>query len=130
MTRKTQNFRLDEIKISQEPEKKNKYILLHTLGSKHSLFLKFGLFISYCKRKHFIKKFYQSCELKISSRPFFEASYLYHICNSKTIQICPNQDADLLRFHFTEYSLKIKKDLELVSSPSVLYNLLIKIFLL
>ena len=36
-------------------------------------------------------------------------------CHSKTTKICPNQLADLFRFHFSEHSLKIKKGLELVS---------------
>ena len=36
------------------------------------------------------------------------------MCNSKTIKICPNQHADLLRFLFTEDSLKIEKGVELV----------------
>ena len=36
------------------------------------------------------------------------------MCNSKTIQIFPNQYVDLLRFLFTEDALKIKKGLELV----------------
>ena len=44
-----------------------------------------------------------------------QATYIR--CNSKTIKICPNQHADLFRFLFKEDSLKIKKDLELVSSP-------------
>ena len=35
---------------------------LNNLGSKHSLLMK--------KRKNFIKKFYQNCGLKTSSRPF------------------------------------------------------------
>ena len=28
---------------------------------------------------------------------------------SKTIKICPNQHTDLLRFHFTKNSVKLKK---------------------
>ena len=40
-----------------------------------------------------------------------------HKSNRKTIKICENQHADLLRFFFTEGSLKMKKDLELVSRP-------------
>ena len=32
-----------------------------------------------------------------------------YINKSKTIEICPNQHADLLRFLFAECSLKIKK---------------------
>ena len=39
------------------------------------------------------------------------------MCNSKTIKICPNHHADLLRFLFKEDSLKIKKVLKLISSP-------------
>ena len=43
--------------------------------------------------------------------------YLYKICNSRAIEISPNQNAGFLRFPFTEDSLKIKKGLELVSRP-------------
>ena len=56
----------------------------------------------------------------------FEASYLYYICNSKAVKICPNQYADLLRFLYTEDSLKIKKSLELVSRPHFSWDFLIK----
>ena len=38
---------------------------------KHSLLMKFGLFMSHYKRKNFIKKFYKNCNLKTSSRPFY-----------------------------------------------------------
>ena len=48
------------------------------------------------------------------------------MCNSKAIEISPNQRAGLLRFLFTEDSLKIKKDLELVSRPHFPYNFMIK----
>ena len=40
------------------------------LVSKHSLFMKFDQFMSYYKRKNFIKKFPKNCGLKTSSRPF------------------------------------------------------------
>ena len=40
------------------------------MGSKHSLLMKFGQFMSYKKRKNFIKKFYQNCGVKTSSSPF------------------------------------------------------------
>ena len=43
----------------------------NNLRSKHSLLMKFGQFMSYYKRKNFIKKFHQNCGLKTSSRPFF-----------------------------------------------------------
>ena len=94
--------------------------------------MKFDQFMSYEKRKNFVKKFYQNCGLKTSSRSFcvckelstllleneiFEASYLYWICNSKALEICSNEHADLFRIIFTEDSLKIKKALELVSRP-------------
>ena len=41
------------------------------MGSKHSLLMKFGQFMLYYKRKNFIKKLYQNCCLKTSSRLFF-----------------------------------------------------------
>ena len=34
---------------------------------------------------------------------FFEGSFLYQICISKTIKICQNQNTDPFRFPFTEY---------------------------
>ena len=48
------------------------------------------------------------------------------MCNSKAIEINPNQHADLLRFLFTEDSLKIKKGLELVFRPHFPLNFMIK----
>ena len=76
-----------------------------------------------------MKKFYKNCDLKvpgsfvfckeistsIKDNEIFQAGYFYELCFSKTIEICPNQHADLLTFLFTEDSLKIKKGLELVS---------------
>ena len=47
------------------------------------------------------------------------------MCNSKAIEICPNQHADLLGILFTD-SLKIEKGLELVYRPHFSYNFLIK----
>ena len=44
------------------------------------------------------------------------------MCNSKAIEICPNQHADLLRMLFVEDFWKIKKGLELVSRPHFSYN--------
>ena len=44
--------------------KTRKYISLNNLESKHSLLLKFDQFMSYYKRKKFIKKFYKKCNLK------------------------------------------------------------------
>ena len=94
------------------------------------------------KKKNFIKKFYQNCHMKTSSRRLCVWkklsttctgnwnfwSKLYYICNSKTIKICPNQHADLLRFLFTEDSLKIKYGLELVSWSYFSKNFLRKFF--
>ena len=113
------------------------------MGIKHSLLMKFGQLMSYCKRKKFINKFYKNYDLK-SFRPvftknlvpslleneIFEASYLYQIDISKTIKICPNHHTDFLRFLFTEDCLKIKKGLELVSRPHFSQNFLMKKFLL
>ena len=92
-----------------------------------------------------MKKFHKNCDLKTRSRPFcvckekhnlywknktFETTYVYQICISKTIKICPNQHTDLLRFLFTEDSLGIKKGLELVFRQHFSYKFLIKTFLL
>ena len=49
--------------------KNKKYISVNNLGSKHSLLVKFGQFMSYHKSKNFIKIFCKNCGLKISSRP-------------------------------------------------------------
>ena len=82
--------------------------------------------MSYYNRKKSIKKFHKNCDLKNSSRPFDVCkesntisigkqnfcSKLLILCISKTIKICPCQDADLLSFLFTKDSLKIKKGLE------------------
>ena len=43
------------------------------------------------------------------------SSNLLIICNTKTMKICQNQHAHLLRLFFKEDSMKIKKGLELVS---------------
>ena len=60
----------------------------------------------------------------------FEAIYLYQICNSKAVEISPNQRAGLFRFLFIEDSLKTKQSLELVSRPHFSYNFLMKKLLL
>ena len=46
------------------------------------------------------------------------------------IKIYPNLHADLLRFIFTEDSLKLKKCLELVSRSQIFVEVFDKIFLL
>ena len=61
---------------------------------------------------------------------YLYTSYLYLICYSKVIEICPNEYADLHRILFTEDSLKTKKDLELISSPHFSQIFLIKKFIL
>ena len=80
--------------------------------------MKFSQFMSYYKRKKLSKFFLQKLPLKTSSRPFcvckglsttsiekwnFWNKLLTLECKSKTIKICPNQDADLLRFLFKGY---------------------------
>ena len=64
---------------SNASAQKKKYILLNSLGSKHSLFMKFGQIISYYKRKIFFKKFNKNCNLKTSSR-------LFCVCKELSIQ--------------------------------------------
>ena len=44
--------------------------ILNNLGSKHCLLMKFGQFMSYYKRKKFIKEFNKNCNLETSSDPF------------------------------------------------------------
>ena len=113
-TRKS-NFSVLDIRISchQISKHNKKCILLNNLGSKHSALTKFGQFMSYYKRKDFIKKFYKNCDLKTSPRPICVCKDL----STTSIGICPNQDTDVLIFLFTGGSLKIKKGLELVSRP-------------
>ena len=72
--------------------------------------MKFGQFILYSKRKNLIKKFYKNCGLKTKHNLYWEIKFLEedtYICNSKAIKTSPNQHDDLLRFLFTEDSLKI-----------------------
>ena len=47
-----------------------KHILLINLRGKHSLVMTFVQFMQYCKRKFFIKKFYEKCGLETSFRYF------------------------------------------------------------
>ena len=47
-----------------------KHMLLNNLGIKRSLVMKLGQFMQYYKIILFIKKFYEKCDLKTSSRPF------------------------------------------------------------
>ena len=103
--------------------------------------------MSYYKRKTVIKKTEKIlqklrpenkfetllCLQRITNNLFeandiFGGSYLHVICNSKAIKICPNQHAELLKFLFTDNSLKIEKELELVSRSHFSYNFLIKNF--
>ena len=60
------NFNILDIQISWRHQmskyKRRKHILLNNLRSKHSLLMKFGQFISYCKRKHFVKKTLQKLQ--------------------------------------------------------------------
>ena len=114
-----------------------KYVLLNNLGSKHSLLMKFDQFMSYYKRKNFIKKLHENCGPKASSTPFCvckelsttsigEATFIRYLL----IKICPNQHTDFLRFLFTEDSLKIKKGLEVVFTPHFSEYFLIQNFIL
>ena len=81
--------------------------------------------------------FYKECDLdpcvhKILStaleNKIYEVSYLYQICKSKTIKVCPNQHADLLRFLFTYDSSRIEKGVELVSRLQFSNKFLMKLF--
>ena len=88
--------------------------------------MKFGQFMSYYKRKNFIKNFYKNCDLKTSSRPFFickegsmkQATYIrFVIANlSKFVQISI----------LTSTESFLQKGLELVSRPYFLQKFLMK----
>ena len=60
--------------------------------------MKFGQFMSCYKRKK--NQLHALLCLK-------QATYIRYVYNSKTIKICLNQHADLIRLPFTEDSLKI-----------------------
>ena len=45
-------------------------ILLSNFGSNHSLVMRFDRLMQYYKRKIFIKKLYEKCDLETISRPF------------------------------------------------------------
>ena len=115
--------------------KNKKYISLINLGSKHSLLMKCGQYMSYYERKSFIKKFHKNCNLLKTSfkqvllclqrikHNFYwkmkflkQATYIrYVITNlSKFVQISKVTSTESF---FTEDSLKIRKGLELVSRP-------------
>ena len=63
--------------------KTKKCISLNNLGSKYNLLMKFGQFMSYYKRKSFIKIFYKHCSLKTSFRPFRVCKELRLTCIRK-----------------------------------------------
>ena len=65
-----------------------------------------------------VKSFVIFVNSKISKRFSFEN--LYPACESKTIKTCQNQHVDFLRFLFTVDSLKIEKNLGLVSRTHLL----------
>ena len=92
-----------------------------------------------------VQKFYRNSILKTSFWHFlclqrikhnhywkktFEATRLYQISNSRTVKICQNHNAYLLRFLFTEDSLKNKKGLRTSFQATFSHNFLITIFLL
>ena len=106
------------------------------MGSKNILLMKFGQFMLYCKKRKFTKKIYKTVTWKLVSDPFcvckelsttsigkwnyWSKLLILDIAKlSKGIQISI-QDTWFL---FTEYSLKIKKGLELVSRSNFITRL-------
>ena len=75
--------------------------------------MKFGQFLSYCKTKNFIKKFFKNRDLKTSSKHFYVCQKLSTTPIGKKKNISKYQDAGLFRFPFKEGFLK-NKGLELV----------------
>ena len=113
---KFQTFKFHDVIKCQSKNKK--HILLNNLESKYSLLMMFVQFMSYYTKKKTMKKTHKNCDQKASSRHFFFLKHnLYWKIISKTIKICPNQHTGILRFFFTEHSLKSKESLELVSRP-------------
>ena len=94
--------------------------------------MKFDQFMSYHKRKNFMKKFYKDCELKTSSKQYCFCKGLKHIIYWKTNFL---KDATCIRYvlaklpTFVQIALRtplipfykgffeIKKDWEIVSRP-------------
>ena len=130
------DIRILDIQISwrhQMPKNKTRNTFYWLMWEINSPSMKFGQYMWHYNKKKKISIFITKTAIwKLVLSPFvfaknnaqtllenemFETSYLYYICNSKTIKICPNQHANLLKFLFTTDSLKIKKGLELVSRP-------------
>ena len=81
---KIQNFRYSSFLTSSNAYAKSKqYLLLNNLGSKHSLLIKFGQFMSYYKRKYFIKKLQKNYDQEIRVRSFCVYKELSTISNLK-----------------------------------------------
>ena len=65
------NFRIVDIQILWRHQVLNmRNTFYQIICDLNSLLLKFGQFVSYCKGKHFIKKFYKNCNLETISRSF------------------------------------------------------------
>ena len=93
--------------------------------------MKFGQLISYYKSKNFIKKLDKNCDLETSFRPFCVSkelsttsigkqnfwSKLLRYVLAKLLKFVEISTFNPPRFLIAEYSLKIKKGLELVSRP-------------
>ena len=109
------------------------------MESKHLLLMKIDQFMSYYKRKKFVKKFYKIpqvpgpfvftknlVQLHWKMKFLKQATYIRYILAklSKPVQITKHTSS----YFFTEDYLKIKKGLELVSNPYFLQNFLIIFF--
>ena len=67
------NFRILDNQVSwrhQMPKHKTRNTFCWTTWEISSLLMKFGQFVSYYKRKNFIKKFHKNFDLETSSMPF------------------------------------------------------------
>ena len=107
-------FIILDIQISwryQMPKHKIRNTYLNT----YSLLMKFEQFMSYYKRKNLLKRHTKTATWKLVPDPlvpgplleneFLKQATYIKMSNSKTIKICSNQHAALLRFLFTEDSL-------------------------
>ena len=85
------------------------------------------VFVIFQKNKNYQKKIAKNATFKLVPGAFVCKEW--SATSTGKWNFCPNQHVDL-RFIFTEYSLKIEKGLELVSSSKCSHNILIETFLL
>ena len=108
-------------------------VSFNNLGSKHSLLMKFGKFMSYYKSKKFIRKFYKNFDLKTSPRSFCVWKKLGTTFVGKwnfRSKLLLSENSAHLPIPFYRAFFENKKDLELEPWPHFSYNFFDKKFIL